>query len=324
MKHQPYIHNGSDPYICPNCNGYLRSADTYCPFCGQKKMEKEDFSVRHIFRESFLDYFHIDSTLTKSIVPLLLKPGYLTVEYLNGKRASYVQPFKMFLIVTLIYFLLGNIEMPQLLQPTKKIIEKPVTTPKIAYEQIDTTKNQENLRIGDEDIQFEPVDTMKMKIRKYGINVYVKSKYPTAGTFLRYLIKKVIQLKLSEVPFSETFRHTTSKLIFLLIPFAALLFKLIYIKRKRFYYEHVIFSLHFHTVVFLLFIVFQLIAILYMAPMLLQLIIILIYLFFAMKKMYSQSIPRTIGNLFLFLVMYILIAMPFFLILLAGVSLATY
>ena len=324
MKHPQSNHRGQAYHICLNCSSYLRSTDSFCPGCGQKKMEKEDFSFRHIFQESFLDYFHIDSTFTKSIFPLILKPGYLTIEYLSGKRASYVQPFKMFLVVSLIYFLLASIEMPHFLQPSKESIKHSGAIPKSDSEQVNDAKNQLNLRIKDDDLQFEPIDTMKIKIVKYGIDVYIRSKYPTASSFSRFLIKKVIQQKLSLKSFNETLRHNSSRLIFLLIPVAALLFKLIYLKRKRFYYEHVIFSLHFHTVVFLLFILFQMIAIIYQVPMLIQLFLILVYLFFAMKRMYSQSIPSTLLKLFLFIVFYSIIALPLFLLLLTGVSLATY
>ena len=309
------MHTGSDPYICPNCSSYLRSTDTYCPSCGQKRMEKEDFSFRHLMQESFLDYFHIDSTFAKSILPLITKPGYLTVEYLKGKRASYVQPFKMFLVVSLVYFLLGSFEMPHLLQPSKEKINRaaPASAP-----------NDLKLTVKGNDALLEPTDSLRLKVRKYGLNVYVRYKYPTASAFSRYLIKKALKITLSEGSFYETMRHTSSRLIFLLIPVAALLFKLIYIKRKRLYYEHLIFSLHFHTVVFLLFIVFQLAAILYQVPMIFQLVLILLYLFLAMKKVYSQSGIRTFRNLIFFFLLYILIAFPLILILLTGVSLASY
>jgi hypothetical protein len=324
MKHIKEIHPGSEPYICPNCNSYLRSTDSYCTGCGQKRIEKEDFSVSHLFQESFLDYFHIDSSLNKSIVPLVLKPGYLTIEYLRGKRASYVQPFKMFLVVSLIYFLLSSIEMPHLLQPAiEKEINNTYRTLQDSGKEIPNS-NDLKLTINDNNELFEPADTIRKKISKYGLNVYMKYKYPSASAIPRYLIKKVIMIKISHGSFYETMRHTSSRLIFLLIPVAALLFKLIYVRRKRLYYEHLIFSLHFHTFVFLLFILFQLAAILYKIPMMVQLTIILLYLFVAMKKMYSQTITRTIGNLIAFFFMYILIAFPLFLILLTGVSLATY
>ena len=133
-----------------------------------------------------------------------------------------------------------------------------------------------------------------------------------------------MRVTLSSEPFSEIIRHNASKLIFFLIPFAALLFKLIYLRLKRQYYEHLIFSLHFHTVVFLAFILFQLFAILYQVPMVFQLLVILTYLFFAMKKVYALTSMKTFGKLLLFFLLYMLIAFPLFLILLTGVSLATY
>jgi hypothetical protein len=253
-----------------------------------------------------------------------MKPGYLTVQYLEGKRASYVQPFKMFLVVSLIYFLIGSIEMPQLLKSKGTEEEKTESTRSSDGSQVITGQNEVNISIKDKAYQFAPPDTLRKYIGKYGIDVYVRYNYPTAGPFARYLIKKAMRIYLGEKSFDEVLLHNASRLIFLLIPFAAFLFKILYLRRRRFYYDHLIFSLHFHTVVFMLFIVFQLIAVLYEVPLLIQLGLILLYLFFGMKKLYGQRGLPTFGKLLLFLLMYLIMALPLFFILLTSVSLATY
>jgi len=57
-------------------------------------------SFRHLIGDSFLDYFHFDSKFFRTILPLLFKPGWLTLEYMKGRRKSYVEPFKLFLVIS--------------------------------------------------------------------------------------------------------------------------------------------------------------------------------------------------------------------------------
>jgi len=94
------------PGPCLNCGTYLWSNDLFCPKCGQKRLEREDMSFTRMIGESFLDYFHFDSKFFKTIFPLIFKPGKLTLEYMKGKRKTYVEPFRLFLVISIIYFLL--------------------------------------------------------------------------------------------------------------------------------------------------------------------------------------------------------------------------
>jgi hypothetical protein len=310
------------PYLCLNCGTYMRSTDQFCPNCGQKRTEHHDTSVGHMIRESFLDYFHVDSALKNSLTPLLLKPGYLTEEYLRGKRAMYVQPFKMFLVISLVYFLFGSIEMPELLNPKKS---KPNNKESyLGTKSQMESPNELKFSVKDEALLLDPPDTMRKFISKFGLNVYVRYKYPDAGPVERYLLKKAIKINLSEKSFSDVLRQNASKLIFFLLPVAALLFRFLNYKKRRYYFDHLIFSIHFHTVVFLLFILFHFLAILYEVPMLIQIGVILVYLFLAMRRFYGQSYLASTGKLFLFLLMYGAIGLPLFFILLTGLSVATY
>jgi hypothetical protein len=56
--------------------------------------------------EQFLgDYFTFDSKIIRSAVPLLIEPGKLTQEYLQGRRARYIPPLRMFIFLSVIFFL---------------------------------------------------------------------------------------------------------------------------------------------------------------------------------------------------------------------------
>jgi len=90
---------------CNNCNRSLEGV--YCSNCGQKYLRSLRF--RHLFKE-FVDHnLDIDSKLFITLKYLITKPWFLTIEYWKGKRARYTSPFKTYLIVSFIYFLLVSI-----------------------------------------------------------------------------------------------------------------------------------------------------------------------------------------------------------------------
>jgi len=260
----------------------------------------------------------------RSLYPLVLKPGFLTIEYLKGRRASYVQPFKLFLVITLLYFISISIDKPRILEKDTLPTPREITT--TDGDTIVTPSTLTNMRItyrGGE-ISFEPIDTIRKKVKRFGLNVYVLYKYPDVGSFYRFMIKKMIRMSLSTDTITETMRHNASKMIFILIPLSAFIFRLIYMRRKKYFYDHLIFSIHFHSFVFLLFLFFEMAAILYEVPLYIQLLGILIYLYLALKKVFMQSWLRTFVNFVVILLAYLLVALPLFFILLTWVSVTTY
>jgi hypothetical protein len=95
--------NSGHPEHCLNCGKHLRGR--YCSNCGQDSWEHQD-SIWHLIRHFFNDITHYDGKLWKTVKPLLVKPGFLTQEYMNGKRASYLNPVRLFIFLNFIFFLL--------------------------------------------------------------------------------------------------------------------------------------------------------------------------------------------------------------------------
>ncbi|MGE0077222.1 MAG: DUF3667 domain-containing protein [Bacteroidales bacterium] len=91
--------------ICPNCNFALRPEDNYCPNCGQENNNRK-LPVRYLLFEFFEDFFSFDTKLWNTIKASLSRPGKITSDYLNGKRARYVPPVKFYLFISFIFFLL--------------------------------------------------------------------------------------------------------------------------------------------------------------------------------------------------------------------------
>jgi hypothetical protein len=305
-----------DPAPCLNCGTYLWPNDLFCPKCGQKRLEREDMSFSHMIGESFLDYFHFDSKFFKTIFPLILQPGRLTVDYMKGKRKTYVEPFRLFLVISIIYFLL----LP--FSRESKYDQSAVKT----ISSSKTKSNAPEAKLDKYTIKGMPVsqleeDSIKREIDTTSLQQYVERHFANENWIGKLFMKQTIKIIIySRESFITVLEHTASKVIFILIPILALLLKLFYRKSKRLYYEHLIFSLHTHAFFFLILIAVVLIEFFMPVKMEIIILIYMIYLFIALKTYYAEKIGRTLRKFILLIFLYCIVALPVFFLLLFLVS----
>ena len=79
----------------------------FCTQCGEKVLKEKDKSIVHFFEEFIHILTHADSKFLKSLKYLFTKPGFLTQEYLKGRRKLNTSPLSLFFIGNLLYFLLS-------------------------------------------------------------------------------------------------------------------------------------------------------------------------------------------------------------------------
>ena len=87
---------------CKNCDTELGAA--FCPQCGQKDVELE----RPIFQlvwEVIRETFDIDGRAARTIVTMFAHPGVLTERFLAGRRRQYTSPVRLYLVVSVLFFL---------------------------------------------------------------------------------------------------------------------------------------------------------------------------------------------------------------------------
>src|SRR5690348_1239433 len=91
---------------CPNCATTLQGP--WCHACGQSA---EDFhrSLWRLMVEALGGVFEFDSRLWRTLPNLILRPARLTRQYLDGHRAPQAPPFRTFLIVVVLVFLVGSL-----------------------------------------------------------------------------------------------------------------------------------------------------------------------------------------------------------------------
>lgn len=95
---------------CRNCDAPL--SGPYCSRCGQHARGSAR-SMRTLLVEARDALVHLDGRLWRTLGALLLRPGFLTLEYFRERRASYVPPFRLYLAASLAFFSLAFVAGPK-------------------------------------------------------------------------------------------------------------------------------------------------------------------------------------------------------------------
>lgn len=91
-----------------NCEQPISDKDNFCSNCGQVNDELP-LSIKQFVSEFFSGFFSFDTRFFNTFVPLLFKPGKVSKDYVEGKRRRYVNPFQLYLHVTIVFFLLQGL-----------------------------------------------------------------------------------------------------------------------------------------------------------------------------------------------------------------------
>ncbi len=89
---------------CLNCENDISEEDNFCSRCGQVNDLKK-VSLKQYLSAYFDDFLSFDGRLLNTIATLIFKPGYVTKNYVEGKRMRYMNPFKLYLQITILFFL---------------------------------------------------------------------------------------------------------------------------------------------------------------------------------------------------------------------------
>ena len=88
---------------CLNCQSEV--VGRYCHKCGQENLEPKE-TVWHLIQHFFNDVTHFDGKFFETVRYLLRKPGFLSLEYMRGRRMSYLNPIRMYVFTSAIFFIL--------------------------------------------------------------------------------------------------------------------------------------------------------------------------------------------------------------------------
>jgi hypothetical protein len=315
---------------CLNCNIAVKGR--YCHRCGQENIEPKE-TVWHLISHFFQDITHFDGKFFSSLKYLVTKPGFLSTQYMIGRRASYINPIRMYVFTSAIFFLIffsffkidnkptgamdfngktyAQIEAMDSSISTKKI-NKEYGKPQTAMSRVEFKKYFDSVAdLGN--LQFTPSHYNS----KAEYDSLLQSGKKKHNWIERQLVYRNIEIdekfkghrKDIFTAFANILLHSLPQMFFILLPLFALLLKLLYIRRKNYYYvNHGIFSIHFYIFSFiamlLMFALAKLNSLLHWGFItFIQVMIgfgIFFYLYKAMRNFYLQRRAKTVIKFFIF------------------------
>ncbi len=217
------------PGNCKNCGAAL--SDQYCAHCGQQ-VGRENLNLRQALGEIFGDLFDWDSRLWRTLFSLTFRPGFLTAEFIAGRRARYVPPFRLYLIISFIVFLTLSIGA----RLDKLEVMGDHTGDASAVVVIDAEQEEGE---ADEDAT---------------VNIGLADENSPA--WLQNLEKRIesnaLNLREDSNEFLAEMLEYLPQMMFLMLPLFALLMRVLYLGCGFHYLHHLVFGLHFHSFIYLL------------------------------------------------------------------------
>jgi hypothetical protein len=94
---------------CANCEAVSEAA-AFCPHCGQKHAVPGDLGLGKAWRHVVDEVLNLDGRIFHTLKLLYTRPGQLTLDFLEGRRARHVHPLRLFLVFSALYFLIAGPE----------------------------------------------------------------------------------------------------------------------------------------------------------------------------------------------------------------------
>ena len=243
--------------------------------------------MKDLFSDFVEELLDLDSRVLRSLRMLFTRPGYLTSEYIKGRRISYLPPVRLYLVASVVFFLILSL----------KTIIPDVQNNQFLKEFQETGEIEETLAQTIER-QLVSRDALATRLEEKGI-VAVDPDSSASNMSISFGGQP---FDVEQGDFLSNFADNFSKMMFLLLPVAALQLKFLYWRRKKLYLEHLVFSLHVHAFIFSLLILTAILD--YKVVMWAVILASLIYLFLALKNYYEQSHVKTFFKMLLLLFSY--------------------
>lgn len=250
----------TSPTACPSCERPSRAA--YCAYCGERLHEHTDFSLKSIARQFFADWLQLDTRFAQTYKTLLLKPGQLTHHHLAGRRVHFIKPLAMYTGVSALYFLAIS-----LLQP--------FTIGTLLFGDQTVAATSDSVALDRPDIDFYSDEFQQQAFAVYQ----------------EMLDKASANTEIAKAELVARFdqRYNSILPVFMAVSVVLFAFGLKVIHWQRYYYEHLIFAMHFFTFAFLIgMMTVSFIQYSFLWTSLVATVIYATYLSFAMKQVYNQ------------------------------------
>lgn len=280
---------------CLNCKYVVEKR--FCPNCGQENIETRK-TFHHLFVHFFEDLTHYENAFWKTIKNLLLRPASLTIEYISGKRLSYLAPVRLYIFISFVTFFLisllpSNVEDEVKAKEANTLKKQTKTAGGLVIFEESNKINDDTVNMSPQELKLKSLfETGKLTRKEYDTLVdYTKKSIKKNDSFsfgnttyksineldsiqkfsknklnpINYwFVKKMMKITRNKEPdeiiplFIESFKHNIPKALFIYMPLFAFLLWLFYDKKKWYYFDHGIFTLHYFSFMLLVILITRL------------------------------------------------------------------
>lgn len=296
---------------CANCGALLTGS--YCSECGQRHQDQPVHHFRHFISEAVEDLTHADSRLWQTLIALLFRPGFLTREFLDGRRVRYLPPLRLYLVVSVIFFIIVGLESRTassyvvLSYNGKSFSYKVVPLPAANATgpgSVARMPARAASGAGDGIAAIPPTPAARQRLCEQ-MGSYIEQH----SGWLAHLGPRMAQSCLTSLAqggverFNQIVERNLERAMFLFLPLLALVMKPLYRKPPRHYVEHLLFFLHSHAFLFAMLGLSSLLEMITSSRLVLDpihtaiAIYVPIYFYRAMRRVYGQGGWRTVSKL---------------------------
>ena len=204
---------------CLNCGTALTGP--YCSACGQHDLDFHQ-SFGHVVHEALENLFHFDAKLFRNILTLLFRPGRLSAEFNAGRRAAQMPPFRLYLFISVLFFFVSFLD-------THDVFNSPPSAEAVT----DRKPSAEPGKPGKQVLHLKVNDVEK----------------PNA--LERFLMEKGHYAMAHQKEEEEAYLHGLPKMLLFCLPLMALYTRFLYRRSGQVYLQHLIIAVHYHTFVYL-------------------------------------------------------------------------
>jgi len=213
---------------CRNCGAEL--VGEFCCACGQKRFVESDRRFGHLLHQFVTSATDIDGRVWRTVRALLFRPGLLSREYFEGRRARWISPVSLFLAVSVVYFLAplhgGDLTLQFMQQVSGQVRELSKRTDDELSEAQLKSSGQAHSRFTEKWIEQ----------RVHDRDAAARQASNGARGYTYQDLRAAYDAKADDV---------SKALVILHVPFAALALMVIFVRQRRYFAEHFVFALHF-------------------------------------------------------------------------------
>ncbi|MBO9727226.1 MAG: DUF3667 domain-containing protein [Chitinophaga sp.] len=301
MKTQPL----REDKHCLNCGTEV--PERFCTHCGQENTVPHE-TFGHLFKHFVADIFHYDSQFLMTLKSLLFRPGFLSREYMAGRRVRYVNPIKLYVFVSFVFFF-GVFALhsshPEEEEPETAETRSDNAATKAEGDTIRNLTLNEGLDqafAGDSSAKTKKIKRLAEDAGNFSsVKAFdsAQAKLPESERYhgaSRLFFRRIAEIrhkygKNIQAAIVEIFMHNLPKLMFLMLPLFALFMKWLYDKKRWLYADHAIFAIHFHSFAFIVLLVGFLWEAIFHSDLFMTIAywLIFLYLIRALMNNYSQG-----------------------------------